>query len=97
MKQFGNRGRKIDYDAPGQIGRFSPKPEKLKRRPRFNEQLDGLVDFYDKRGEPARPLSVTLPQLMTILQVPDKERLKWKPKGGENYKGHPFLIVDDEP
>ena len=97
MKQFDNRGRKIDYDAPGQIGRFSPKQAKLPRTPRFNEQLNRLVDFYNKRGEPQRPLSVTLGQLMTILRIPGEERLRWKPKGDETYSGHPFVIVDDEP
>lgn len=95
MKQFDNRGRRIDYDAPGQIGRHSQKPEKLPRIPRFQQQLDRLTDFYNARGESERPLRVTLSQLRGIMRV-DPNDTMWKPTGAEIYRNHPLAVIPDE-
>jgi hypothetical protein len=97
VKRTDIRGRPIDYDAPGQIGRFSPKQGKLKRKPLLNEALDRLAAYWDERGEPGRPLLVTLSQLMTLEKVPDELRLKWQPTGQERYRGHLLFVVDDAP
>ena len=69
MRQFDNRGRKIDYDAPGQIGRHSPKQQKLPRVNRFRQQLDRLCEYYDAKGEREKPLHVTLSQLRELCDV----------------------------
>lgn len=95
MKQYDNRGRKIDYDAPGQLGRHTPKPEKLKKRARFNEQLDALVEYHNGRGQLQKPLHVTLDQLRLLMGVP-KEQVVWEPTGAETYRDHPLFVVDDE-
>lgn len=96
MKQFDNRGRRIDYDAPGQLGRHSKPPEKLPRIPRFQQQLDRLTDFYNQRGEPDRLLRVTLSQLRGIMHVKPEDWPTWKPSGTETYRNHPFLVIADE-
>lgn len=95
MKQYDCHGKKIDYDAPGQIGRFSPKPEKLPRVDRFRQQLDALRAYYDGRGETERPMHVTLGQLRQLCKV-NPDDLTWKPSGNEKYYEHP-LIVTEEP
>jgi hypothetical protein len=80
MKQFDSRGRKIDYDAPGQIGRFSPKQEKLKAVPLLNQQLDRLAAYWDERGQPDKPLHVTLAQLRILERIP-KDQVEYVPTG----------------
>lgn len=95
MKQFDSRGKKIDYDAPGQIGRFTPKPEKLKRRPRLNEQLDALVDYHNSRNQPKKPLHVTLDQLRLLMGIP-KDQATYEVTGMETYRQHPLFVVDDD-
>jgi hypothetical protein len=96
MKQFDNRGRKIDYDAPGQIGRFSPKTEKLKVKAPLYLQLDRLCEYWAARGQPDRPLHVTLAQLRILQRVP-KEQVEYVPTGQERYSGHLLFVVDEEP
>jgi hypothetical protein len=96
MKQFDNRGRKINYDAPGQLGAHSPRPQKLKKRARFAEQIDAMVDYWNGRGEAHRPLGVTLSQLKNLMHIPDEKRLKWQPTGDETYRDHPLFVVDEE-
>ena len=96
MKQFDNRGRKIDYDAPGQLGRHSPKPQKLPRIPRFQQQLDRLTDYYDAKGEKERPLRVTLEQLRGIMRIHPDDWATWRPSGEETYRNHPLVVIADE-
>lgn len=93
MKQFDARGKKIDYDAPGQIGRFSPKQEKLKVKPLLNQQLDRLADYWDTKGEPNHPLHVTLAQLRILEHIP-KEQKTYAPTGQEHYRGHLLFVVE---
>lgn len=96
MKRTDIRGQPIDYDAPGQIGRFTPPQQKLKRKPLLNEALDKLASYWDEKGEPNRPLHVTLDQLKILEKVPDELRLKWQPTGQERYRGHLLFVVDDD-
>ena len=95
MKQFDSRGRKIDYDAPGQIGRFSPKQEKLKRKAPLYEQIDRLCEYWESKGDPQHPIHVTLEQLRTLERVP-KDQPSYTPTGQERYRGHLLFVVDDE-
>lgn len=95
MKQFDCHGRKINYDAPGQIGAGGQKPEKLPRVDRFRQQLDRMVEYHDGKGEPDKPLHVTLGQLKQLCGVAHDDE-KWKPAGTELYHGHP-LVVTEEP
>lgn len=95
MKQFDCHGRKINYDAPGQIGAGGSKPQKLPRVDRLRQQLDRLVEYHNGRGGADMPLHVTIDQMRQLCGVPwDQE--DWKPSGTENYQGHP-LVVTDEP
>lgn len=95
MKRLDIHGRKIDYDAPGQLGAHSPKPEKLPFVPRFKQQLDAVADYRDSRGETEWPLHVTLAQLRLIMKVP-KEQVTFTPTGKETYRNHPLVVIDDE-
>jgi hypothetical protein len=95
VKQFDNRGRKINYDAPGQIGAHSVKPQKLPHVDRFLQQLDRLVEYHDRRGDQVKPLHVTLEQMRQLMKVP-KETVNWYPKGDEEYRGHPLRVVEEE-
>lgn len=96
MKQFDIRGRKIDYDAPGQIGAHSPPQQRLKRKPLLNEALEKLAAYWDAKGEPNRPLHVTLDQLRILEHVPKELASKFQPTGQERYRGHLLFVVDDE-
>jgi hypothetical protein len=95
MKQFDCRGRKINYDAPGQLGANSPKPGKLPRVDRFRQQLDRLVEYHDRRGETDRPLHVTLAQMKQLCGV-SHEQVNWKPSGAERYHGHPLVLTEEQ-
>lgn len=95
MKRTDIRGKPIDYDAPGQIGRFTPPQEKLKRRPLLNDALDKLASYWDAKGEPNRPLHVTLEQLRILERIP-KDQVTYVPTGNERYHGHLLFVVDDD-
>ncbi len=95
MKQFDIHGKKINYDAPGQLGANSPKPQKLPFVPRFRQQLDALVSYHDRQGRPNAPLSVTMPQLRTLMNVP-KEQREYKVTGLETYRSHLLVVVEPE-
>lgn len=93
MKHIDACGKKIDYDAPGQIGRFSPKQEKLKVKPPLIQQLDRLAEYWDAKGEPNHPLHVTLAQLRTLEHIP-KDQVVYIPTGKECYRGHLLFVVE---
>jgi hypothetical protein len=82
MRQFDCHGRKINYDAPGQLGAGGKKPEKLPRVDPFRQALDRLVAYHDQRGNPDMPLHVTLAQLRQLCRV-HPEDMEWKPSGTE--------------
>ena len=94
MRQFDCHGRKINYDAPGQLGANSPQPEKLPRVDRFRQQLDRLVEYHDARGDRDKPLHVTLEQLKRLCGVSEEQR-NWKPTGDELYHGHPLILTEE--
>lgn len=94
MKQFDCRGRKINYDAPGQLGANSPKQEKLPRIDRFKQQLDRLVEHYDSTGKMTTPLHVTLMQMKQLCGI-SREQVDWKPVGKEFYRGHALILADE--
>lgn len=94
MKQFDCHGKKINYDAPGQLGAGGGKPQKLPHVDRFRQQLDRLVEHHDGRGEPDRPLHVTLAQMKQLCGV-SQEQVNWKPTGTENYHGHPLALTEE--
>lgn len=95
MKQFDCHGRKINYDAPGQIGAGGQKPEKLPRVDRFRQQLDRLVAYHDGRGEPNRPLHVTFDQMKQLCGV-SHDQVNWRPAGTEKYHGHPLALAEEQ-
>jgi hypothetical protein len=93
MKKFDCRGRKINYDAPGQLGAWSAKPEKLPVD-RFIQQLNRLVDYYDARGQRELTLHVTYEQLRGLERIDPDDRC-WKPTGKETYRNHVLIVTDD--
>jgi hypothetical protein len=95
VRQFDIHGKKINYDAPGQMGAHTPKPQKLPMRPRFNVQLDALCDYYEGRGEKDRPLHVTMAQIRSVMHVP-RDQVSYEPTGKEEYRGHLLFVLDDE-
>jgi hypothetical protein len=96
MRRYDIHGRKIDYDAPGQLGRHSKPAEKLPRIPRFQEQLDRLTNYYDAKGKRGMPLRVTLEQIRRIMRIHPDDWSTWRPSGEETYRGHPLVVIADE-
>lgn len=94
MRRTDCHGQPIDYDAPGQLGRHSVKPQKLPRVDRFRQQLDRLVDYYDGRGQKELPLRVTLDQIKRLEKIPADD-LTWRPDGHKTYRNHPLVVTED--
>lgn len=94
MRRTDCRGRPIDYDAPGQLGRHSPKVQKLPRVDRFRQQLDRLVEYYNGRGQESLPLRVTLEQIRKLEKIPP-DLVNWRPTGHEMYRNHPLVVTED--
>jgi hypothetical protein len=94
MKQLDCHGRKINYDAPGQLGAGSQPPQKLPRVDRFRQQLDRLVEYYNIRNQLQMPLRVTFSQMKQLCGVSWEHR-DWKPAGTEKYRDHPLVLTED--
>ena len=94
MRQLDCHGRKINYDAPGQLGAGTPKPEKAPRVDPFLRGLDGLVAHHNRNGNREMPLHVTLAQMKRICGIP-LEDMNWKPCGAEEYRGHPLVLAEE--
>lgn len=94
MRRTDCHGKPIDYDAPGQLGRHSVKPQKLPRVDRFRQQLDRLVEYYNGKGETTRTLHVTLEQMKKLCHI-DADNEVWRPVGNETYRDHPLAMTED--
>lgn len=94
MRRTDCHGKPIDYDAPGQLGRHSAKPQKLPRVDRFRQQLDRLVEYYNGRGQKDLPLRVTMDQIRKLEKIPP-DMATWRPTGYETYRDHPLVVTED--